>query len=191
MNSRFSGRSGFGSWFGNVPSGSKKYVRASIGSRSRIGGSITPAIPFAASITTASGRIASTSTNESTRSTYAGQMSCGSTCPPCGSDGHLLAERAVADLEQPRLAADRQRATPHDLHPRVLLRVVRGGDHDPAVERRARRRRSRPSRSRRARGRGRPRPPTRLPPSPRPPSTGRTRACRGRPRSARGSNCST
>ena len=56
MNSRFSGRSGLGSWFGNVPSGSKKYVRASIGSRSRIGGSITPAMPLAASMTTASGR---------------------------------------------------------------------------------------------------------------------------------------
>ena len=81
MNSRFSGRSGLGSWFGNVPSGSKKYVRASIGSRSRIGGSITPAIPLAASITTVSGPIVSTSTNESTRSTYAGQMSCGSIVP--------------------------------------------------------------------------------------------------------------
>ena len=31
MNSRFSGRSGFGSWFGNVPSGSKKQRTASTG----------------------------------------------------------------------------------------------------------------------------------------------------------------
>jgi hypothetical protein len=69
MNSRFSGRSGFGSWFGNVPSGSKKQRTASIGSRSRIGGSIAPAIPFAASMTMRSGSIASTSTNERTRST--------------------------------------------------------------------------------------------------------------------------
>ena len=44
------------------------------------------------------------------------------------------ARRAVADLEQARLAADRQRAAPDDLHPRVLLRVVRGGDEDAAVE---------------------------------------------------------
>ena len=73
MNSRFSGSSGFGSWFGKVPSGSKKQRTASSGSRSSIGGSITPAIPLAASITTRSGRIASTSTNESTRSTKPGR----------------------------------------------------------------------------------------------------------------------
>ena len=42
--------------------------------------------------------------------------------------------RAVADLEQARLAAHRQRAAADDLHPRVLLRVVRGGDADAAVE---------------------------------------------------------
>ncbi len=42
---------------------------------------------------------------------------------------------AVADLEKPGLAADRQRPAPHDLQPGVLLRVVRGGDHDPAVQR--------------------------------------------------------
>ena len=75
MNSRFSGSSGFGSWFGNEPSGSKKQRTTSIGSRSSTGGSIAPAIPFAASITTRSGRSADTSTNDSTRSTYAGQMS--------------------------------------------------------------------------------------------------------------------
>ena len=69
MNSRFSGSSGFGSWFGKVPSGSKKYGATSIGSRSSTGGSITPAIPLAASMTTRSGRIAETSTNDSTRST--------------------------------------------------------------------------------------------------------------------------
>src|SRR5438067_1737532 len=40
----------------------------------------------------------------------------------------------VAHVEEPRLAADRERAAPHDLHPDPLLRVVRGGDHDPAVE---------------------------------------------------------
>ena len=54
-NSRFSGSSGFGSWFGKLPSSSKKYWTASIGSRSRTGGNIAPAIPLAASITTRSG----------------------------------------------------------------------------------------------------------------------------------------
>ena len=38
-------------------------------------------MPFAASITTRNGLIASISTNESTRSTQAGQMSYGSTIP--------------------------------------------------------------------------------------------------------------
>ena len=76
MNSRFSGRSGFGSWFGNEPSGSKKQRTAStVGSRSSTGGSIAPAIPFAASTTIFSGRTATTSTKDITRSTYAGQMS--------------------------------------------------------------------------------------------------------------------
>ena len=41
---------------------------------------------------------------------------------------------AVAHVEEARLAADRQRAAADDLHPGVLLRVVRGGDADAAVE---------------------------------------------------------
>ncbi len=70
MNSRFSGSSGFGSWFGNDPSGSKwQRTTSTCGSRSSTRGSITPAIPFAASTTTLSGAIAAVSTNESTRST--------------------------------------------------------------------------------------------------------------------------
>ena len=44
-------------------------------SRSSTGGSITPAMPFAASITTRDAEMAPTSTNDRTRSTYAGQMS--------------------------------------------------------------------------------------------------------------------
>jgi hypothetical protein len=64
MNSRFSGRSGFGSWLGKAPSGSKKQRTASIGSSSSTGGSIAPAIPFAASITTRNGCTASTSMKE-------------------------------------------------------------------------------------------------------------------------------
>ena len=48
---------------------------SSCGRRSSTGGSSTPPIPFAASITIFSGLIASASTNESTRSTYCSQMS--------------------------------------------------------------------------------------------------------------------
>ena len=52
-----------------------------------------------------------------------------------GSDpGFPRAQRPVADVQQPRFAADGQRAFADDLHPRVLLRVVRGGDGDAAVE---------------------------------------------------------
>ena len=40
----------------------------------------------------------------------------------------------VAHVQKARLASDRERAPPDDLHPGVLLRVVRGGDGDPAVE---------------------------------------------------------
>ena len=46
----------------------------------------------------------------------------------------LAAHRTIADLDEPRLAPDRQRAAPHDLHPRVGGRVVRRRHHDPAVE---------------------------------------------------------
>src|SRR6187397_159922 len=103
MNSRFSGSSGFGSWFGKDPSGSKKHrTTSSCGSRSSSGGSIAPAIPFAASTTIRSGRSDSGSTNESTFATKPSQMSVG-------------------------VASD-------DLHPRVLLRVVRRGDDDATLE---------------------------------------------------------
>ena len=45
-----------------------------------------------------------------------------------------MASGAVADVQQARVAADGQRAAADDLHARVLLRVVRGGDLDAAVE---------------------------------------------------------
>ena len=133
MNSRFSGRSGFGSWFGKRPVGLEVARTASIGSRSSTGGSIAPAIPFAASITTFSGLIAATSTNESTFSTNSCQMFFAVACAAARRRPERL-QRAVADVEQARLAAHRQRAAADDLHPRVLLRVVRGGDADAAVE---------------------------------------------------------
>ena len=135
MNSRFSGSSGFGSWFGNVPSGSKKQRTTSIGNRSSTGGSMTPAMPFAASITTRSGLTASTSMNESTASTQRGQMSsCADTCQGLTLGPVLEGRRPRTDLHQPRVAADRKRAAPDDLHAGVLLGIVRGGDHDPAFE---------------------------------------------------------
>ena len=42
--------------------------------------------------------------------------------------------RAAANLEEPRISADRQRASADDLHARVLLRVVRGGDREATVQ---------------------------------------------------------
>ena len=133
MNSRFSGSSGFGSWFGKVPSGSKKHVTASIGRRSSTGGSIAPAIPFAASMTTLSGRIAETSTNESTLSTNSARCPSASTSPAShgGPNGFSARSRTSSRPDSPPTGSA-PRA--HDLHPRVLLRVVRGGDADAAVE---------------------------------------------------------
>ena len=51
---------------------------------------------------------------------------------PCGVSE--AGERAFADLREARVAADGQRSPAHDLHARVVLRVVRGGDADAAVE---------------------------------------------------------
>ena len=97
--------------------------------------------------------------------------------PPVPANG------TVADLVQPRLAPDRQRPAAHDLHPGVLLRVVRRGDHDAAVEPELFRWRNRPSRFRpsRDRPRRRRRRPRRRS-APRPSSATRA-ACRARPRS--------
>ena len=63
-----------------------------------------------------------------------------------GVDVHALRGRVVDELraldllgpvthvEEARIAADGESAPADDLHPRVLLRVVRGGDHDAAVD---------------------------------------------------------
>ena len=72
MKRRFSSSSGFGSWSGNEPSGSKKCRTASTGRRSRIGGSIDPAIPLAASMTTCRGFTAAGSMKDMTLSTKPG-----------------------------------------------------------------------------------------------------------------------
>ena len=42
--------------------------------------------------------------------------------------------RQSADLREPRVSADGERPAPHDLHAGVLLRIVRCGDTDTAVE---------------------------------------------------------
>ena len=59
-------------------------------------------------------------------------VTCADGAPLVG--GLKIAQRAIADVEQPGLPADGQSAAPDDLHARELLRVVRGGDADPAVE---------------------------------------------------------
>ena len=94
---------------------------------------MAPAIPFAASITTRRGRSAETSTKLSTRSTKRDQMSSARISPRVGRAPVAL-HGAVAHIEKARLAADRQRPGAHDLHARVLLRVVRRRDGDTAVE---------------------------------------------------------
>ena len=49
-------------------------------------------------------------------------------------DPSELSECALPHLVQPGVAADRQSAAAHDLHPGVVLRVVGGGDADASVE---------------------------------------------------------
>ena len=90
-------------------------------------------MPFAASITTLSGRIASSSTNERTLSTKPRQTSC---CAHRAAtlDGAEGRQRASSHLVEAGVAAHGQRAPADDLHAGVLLRVVRGGDADAAVE---------------------------------------------------------
>ncbi len=77
-----------------------------------------------------------------------------------------------------------QRTAADDLHPRVLLRVVRRRDADAAVELAATRPRGRPSRCRPCRGRARRRRRRRRPRSARRSSSARRGACRGRRRSS-------
>ena len=92
-------------------------------------------MPFAASITTRSGFTAFTSMKDRTASTNLGQMSSWRTCPrDCPSD---MSSRAMARARM----SNRPESPPTGSAPRrtifmpgVLLRVVRGGDHDPALE---------------------------------------------------------
>ena len=134
MNSRFSGSSGFGSWFGNVPSGSKKQrTTSSCGSRSSTGGSIAPAIPFAASTTIRSGRIDVGVDEREHLATKPSQMSVGVTSPRrATSPNPASAARRTSSRPESPPTGSAPRAD--DLHPGVLLRVVRRGDDDAALE---------------------------------------------------------
>ena len=96
-------------------------------------GSMAPAMPFAASTTTRSGRMASTSTNDSTFETKVGQTSSLRTAPRRSTSPKPASARALISTspESPPTGA---RAAAHDLHPGVLLRVMRRGDADSTVE---------------------------------------------------------
>ena len=108
-------------------------MTASTGSRSSTGGSIAPAIPLAASID---------DPQRPDRLDVDEREHLLDEARPDVLRLHLAAplgraeaaQRPVAHVEQARVAADRQRAAADDLHARVLLRVVRGGDADAAVE---------------------------------------------------------
>ena len=66
---------------------------------------MTPAIPFAASMTTRSGLIAATSTNERTRSTYFGQTSYGWTCPLETCSGAWHRDMSVSAMARSRTSS--------------------------------------------------------------------------------------
>ena len=67
-------------------------------------------MPFAASITTFRGLISDTSTNDNTRSTYAGQTSYWRRVPGEPVPDLILGRGPVAHVQQARVAADGQRA---------------------------------------------------------------------------------
>ena len=90
-------------------------------------------MPLAASTTIRSGVIASTSTNESTLSTKPGQTSSGVISPRfvTGPNPAWAPTRTSSRPESPPTGSA---PGADDLHARVLLRIVRRGDADPAVE---------------------------------------------------------
>ena len=103
-------------------------------SRSRIGPTIGPAIPLPPSSTTFSGRIAAGSMNDSARRWNSPETSTSSTPPGAPSGARQPVGDERADVADPRVARQRERALAHELRARVRLRVVRGGAHQPAVE---------------------------------------------------------
>ena len=130
---RFSSSSGFGSWSGNSPSGTKYIFSSSSGSRSRIGPIIGPPIPLPPSTTTFIGLTASGSMKPSAWARYSSQMSTSSSCAVARRVAEPGLDRRP-DFGDPGVAGERQRALADELHAGVGLRVVRGGHHRAAVE---------------------------------------------------------
>ena len=108
-----------------------------MGRRSRIGGSIAPAMPFAASMTTRSGLtdvrvderqdLVDEARVDVPLLDVAPRLLTPPTCP--------VMDRARSRMSRrPGVAADRKRAAADDLHARVLLGIVGGGDRRAAVE---------------------------------------------------------
>ena len=155
MNSRFSGSSGFGSWFG------KRSVRLEV-ARHRVdrqplehGRQHRAGHPVRRVDHDPQRPIAETSTNESTLLDELGPdvlRFAPRRASPGGPNGFSARSRTSSSPDSPPTGSA-PRA--HDLHPGVLLRVVRGGDADRRRRARARRRRSRASPSRPSRGRAR------------------------------------
>ena len=130
---RFSSSSGFGSWSGNSPSGSKYISSSSSGSCSRIGPTIGPAMPLPPSTTTFIGFTLAGSMKESAWARNSSQMSTSSSEPPPGA-WPSPASISRLDVADPGVAGERQRPLADQLDAGVGLRVVRGGDHRAAVE---------------------------------------------------------
>ena len=82
---RFSSSSGFGSWSGNSPFGSKYIFSSSSGIFSRIGPTIGPPMPLPPSTTTFIGLTAPTSMKLSAWRRNSSQMSTSSSSPPPGA----------------------------------------------------------------------------------------------------------
>ena len=166
MNVRFSSSSGLGSWSGISPSGVQYSCTCSIGSVSRIGPAIWPAMPLPPSSTTLPGRTCAGSMNASASARNGSAMSSVRDLPGrVGGGTRLAAGDDLAQLADARVAGQRQRAAAHELRAGVRLGVVRGGAHQPAVQLAASRRSSRASR---------------CPPGPRPAPTRPRRPCRRR-----------
>ena len=113
-NCRFSSRSGFGWWLGNVPSGSMQNEIGSIGSFGKTGASIVPAIPFAPSRTTRSGDTLSMSISDSTFSPNASSTSRRPRTP-CRVDSAAAPESASV------LISSRPESLPTGSAPRVTI----------------------------------------------------------------------
>ena len=150
----FSGSIGSAGWFGNVPSSSMYRGTSVTGRRSNTGGTTRPPMPFAVSAATVSGRIAETSTNDSTCSTYASSSSSPSHGPRGRPGDEPVPFGQVADLAEAGVLPDRFRAGEAELQPVVVRGVVAGREHD-ARDAHASRTRSTAGRWRRARGRRR------------------------------------